>query len=837
MSLRERQYKMVGKEGAHRFRSSGMAVDVPPNLSERYGRRWPVRGPHRPRSVQSIRRVSLTMSCFLAAVLGLFPEDSSGQVGTVQGRVRDGEGVPVVAATVSLQSGSTRTHAAGTDRLGSFRISDVPPGEYTLRVEALGYADYVETVRGEAAGTLEVDVRVETRALELEGISVEAERSRARIRFEEIGGATVRELNVEDLRLVPGVAEPDPVRAIEVLPGVISTSDFSAAFHVRGGSQDQNLILLDGIPIFSPFHLGGLFSVFNTDMIDHVELSSGGFAAEHGGRVSSVLAIESDAGSGDFNGEGAISLLSSRLALGGRLPDSFADALGQADVRYRVSARRSYFDVLFKPAFDFPYHLQDVQAIVEGWTRSGDRLSVTGYTGRDVFDLASVDSDFPLRVDWDWGNDAVGARWEHARRGGGSLDVRANFSRFQTGLTFPDFTDTDLSSRIQQGQLRADLDLRPSARWSVQAGTSFDRTSYANRFETGGTEFAQGGGDAWLLGSYLQTRWSVPGAWLVELGLRSDFYRPDPGDDIGEISPRIAVKRFLRGGDVALKFAAGRYTQFLHSLRDEDLPLGLDIWVLSGARAPHTVSDQLQLGLEGYQGADWFWSVEGYLRSFDGVVTFNPADDPNDDFDDILSGDGISYGADLMVRRESGAVKGWVALSYLRADRTFPEVLAVVDPKPDVTYPPVFDRRIDLDVVLSYPAPWGWTGGLRWNFGSGTPFTRALGSYEYYSPRTVGEGGLAWAGADGEDSPAGEYGVVLEDRNASRYPAYHRLDASFRKTFEKSWGGLTPYLNLVNAYNQRNVLFYFYEYEQIPAVRSGISMFPVLPTIGLEISF
>jgi hypothetical protein len=822
MSLRERQDKMVAEEGAQGFQVCEGAGGVQSNL---------------PELAWAAHRVVLPLLLLLPVMLGLFPTAALGQLGTVQGRVRDLEGIPVLTATVSLERDSTRVYATGTDRLGSFRISDVAADDYTLRVEALGYSAYAQSVRVGAGTTLEVDVRVEARAFELEGISVEAERSRGRVRFEEIGGATVRELDAQDLRLVPGVAEPDPVRAIEVLPGVISTSDFSAAFHVRGGSQDQNLILLDGIPIFSPFHLGGLFSVFNTDMIDHVELSSGGFAAEHGGRVSSVLAIESDAGSDGFGGEGAISLLSSRLALGGRLPDSFADALGQADVRYRVSARRSYFDVLFKPAFDFPYHLQDVQAIIEGWTRSGDRLSVTGYTGRDVFDLASVDSDFPLRIDWDWGNDALGARWEHARRGGGSLDLRANFSRFQTGLTFPDFTDTDLSSRIQQGQLRADLDLRPSARWSVQAGTSLDRTSYANRFETGGTEFAQGGGDAWLLGSYLQTRWTVPGAWLVELGLRSDLYRPEPGDDIGEISPRVAVKRFLRGGEVALKFAAGRYTQFLHSLRDEDLPLGLDIWVLSGARAPHTVSDQLQVGLEGYQGADWFWSIEGYLRSFDGVVTFNPADDPNDDLDDILRGDGISYGADLMIRRESGAVKGWVALSYLRAERTFPDVLSAVDEKPDVTYPPVFDRRVDLDFVLTYPAPWGWTGGLRWNFGSGTPFTRALGSYEYYSPRTVGGGGLSWAGADEEDSTAGAYGVVLEDRNASRYPAYHRLDASFRKTFEKSWGTLTPYLNLVNAYNQRNVLFYFYEYEQSPPVRSGISMFPVLPTIGLEISF
>jgi hypothetical protein len=770
--------------------------------------------------------------------VGLHPLAAWAQAGTVQGRVRDQVGAAVFGATVGLHRGGRRVFAADTDRLGSFRISEVLPGTYVLRVQALGYLQHTGELTVGLAETVELDMRLERNAIELEGISVEAERSRRRIRFEEIGGATVRELDLEDLRLIPGVAEPDPVRAIEVLPGVVSTSDFSAGFHVRGGSQDQNLILLDGMPIFSPFHLGGLFSVFNADMIDRVELSSGGFAAEYGGRVSSVLEIESDAGEGEFSGQGAISLLSSRIAVGGRLPEGVADALRHADIRYRVSARRSYFDVLFKPAFDFPYHLSDVQAIVEGWTRAGDRLTLTAYTGRDVFDLTSIDSeDFPLRIDWDWGNDAVGIRWTHARRGGGSLDLRANFSRYGTGLTFPDFADTEFDSRIQQAQLRADLDMRPNSRWAVQVGTSAEKLSYANRFSTGGTDFSRAQGDGLLLGAYAQTRWSLPRKWLVELGVRADGYSPDPGDRVAEISPRLAVKRFLGGGDVAVKLAGGRYTQFLHSLRDEELPLGLDIWVLAGERAPHTVSNQIQLGLEGYRGVDWFWSVEGYLRSFDGVVTFNPADNPNDDLDDILTGEGFSYGADLMIRKETGEVKGWMAVSYLKAVRTFPDALSPLHPTPEVRFSPIFDRRIDLDFVLTYPGPWGWQGGLRWNFGTGIPYTRVLGSYVHYTPRYVEGGGLQWTGSEDHGAEEGGYGVVLGPRNSSRYPMYHRLDVSFRRSFDKSWGALTPYVNLVNVYNQRNVLFYFYEYEQSPPIRSGISMFPVLPTVGLEISF
>ena len=762
------------------------------------------------------------------------------QDGTVQGRVRDDEGTAVYRATVVLFRSETPVVVAESDRLGLFRFSEVAPGPYAVRVQGLGYSQYSEDILVGLGETVELDLRLPRSAIELEGISVEAERSRTRARFEQVGGATVRELALVEVRAVPGLAEPDPIRALEVLPGVVSTSDFSAAFHVRGGSQDQNLILLDGMPIFSPFHLGGVFSVFNADMIDRVELHSGGFPAQHGGRVSSVLQIESDAGDGDFSVDAAVSLLATRAAVGGGLGSSVANALGFANVHYRMSARRSYLDLLIGK---FPYHLTDFQTVVEGWTMGGDRVILTAYSGKDVFDLTKLDDeDFPLRADWDWGNDAVGARWTRPRSGGGSLDVRVNFSRFQTGLVFPDFDDTRLSSRIQQGQLRADLDVRPWPRLSVQVGTSAERLSYKNRFETGGTEFAGGAGNGWQLGTYAQTRWTVPSAWLVELGIRADGYHPEPGNWVHTLGPRLAVKRFLGGGDLAVKLAVGRYTQFLHSLRDEELPLGLDFWVLAGDRAPHTISDQLQVGMEGYYGADWFWSAEGYVRSFDGVVTFNAADNPNDELDDILSGEGLSYGIDFLVKKERGRVTGWLAASFLKADRTFPDPLSAQPNRPDITYAPIFDRRVDIDFVLRYPAPWGWEGGLRWNVGAGTPYTPALGSYRYYDATYLDTGGLEWSGTadappDEDPDLSGNYGVVLEDRNSSRYPTYHRLDASFRKTFDKSWGVLTPYVNLINLYNRKNVLFYFFEYELDPAVRSGVSMFPVLPTFGLEVRF
>lgn len=305
-----------------------------------------------------------------------------------------------------------------------------------------------------------------------------------------------------------------------------------------------------------------------------------------------------------------------------------------------------------------------------------------------------------------------------------------------------------------------------------------------------------------------------------------------------EVAPRLALKRFFYDGNGALKLAAGRYTQYVHSLRDEELPLGLDIWILAGARAPSVVSDQVQAGVEGYPREDWFLSLEGYVRDFGGVVALNPADDPNDDLDDILHGSGRSHGLDLLVRKEGGRVNGWLALSLLKAERTMPDMLAPERPAPQVTYAPIFDRRLDADLVLRYPLPWGWEGGLRWNVGTGTPYTRAVGAYALYSPRFVDRGGrLDWQGGSDQSDLLPWSAVVLGDRNGSRYPTYHRLDVSARKTVRKPWGTVVPYLDILNVYNRRNVLFYFYEFTERPPVRSGISMFPFLPTFGVEVHF
>jgi hypothetical protein len=781
--------------------------------------------------IPATRRITGTFCRCAAAVLVAWCLTPAGgvqaQTGGLTVRVQVGTAAVAGAAiTVRTLPDSAVVQAGETDRAGLVRFNNLRPGRYLVSAERLGLTTGSQQADVTAGGVTTVTITLRDAVVGLPGLRADADRRRAR--FEESAGSTVAELSRRDMKLLPAVGEADVLRAVEILPGVVSTSDFSSSFNVRGGSADQNLILLDGLPIYNPFHLGGMFSVFNADMIERAELMSGGFPAQYGGRVSSVLTVESDAGTSGTEVHAGVSLLATRVAVGVDIPDGVVGGAGLRDGRARLSVRRSYFDQLLRPFFDFPYHLTDVQGHAQAWTEGGTRVSMSGYTGRDVLDLTGSEA-FPLRVRWDWGNDVVGGSWTRPLGGGRALEVRGGYTRFRTGIRFPEFDDTEFRSRIEQSLLRAELSGGSGAA-ALSGGIALDRVSYDNLAQSGGTVFGGGRARGWLMGTYAQGRFES-GDWLLETGLRLDSWQPSTGTAATVLQPRLAAKRFFGDRSYAVKLAAGRYSQFAHSLRDEELPLGIDIWVLTSERAPHVVSEQLQLGVEGYPANSWFGGFEVYVRRFDGVTTFNPADDPNDPLDDLLAGTGLSYGADFHVRREGGRVRPMIAVSWLRATREFEDLLSPAEPPPRVTYAPVFDRRLDIDLVLQALLPRGVELGVRWNVGTGLPYTRPIAAYVFYD-YTLTEGRWRWPETD-----TARGAIVLGERNAERYPAYHRLDVGVRRTYARSWGSITPHLDVLNVYNRRNVLFYFYQFDRSPPTRSGISMFPLLPTAGFEMRF
>lgn len=766
----------------------------------------------------------------MAVLPGGFAE--AAQEGTIEGRVWSEDRVAVEGAVVRVfpVADSADVRVEETDPLGYFAFQNISLGVYVVAVARIGFADQRERTEVRGSVGVEMEIVLGYEAIELEGMEIDAARSRERVRFEETAGTTVHDVGRAALKSIPGVAESDPLRAVETLPGVTTISDFTATFNVRGGSADQNLILLDDVPIYNPFHLGGIFSVFNADMVRRVELRAGGFPAEYGGRVASVLTVESDVGDGAMSVDAGVSLLAARVAVDGSLPGEVSEPLGLANTRWRVSGRRSYVDLLVKPFVDFPYNLGDLHGVFEGWTKGGNRIRFTGYSGRDVLDLTRV-GDSPVGIRSSWGNDAVGGAWVNPMRRGGWLGVRASFSRFAADIAAEEL-DIEGGTSVHRASIQADIERRPAAGTRWKSGVAVNRRAYANEVKAAGAVFDETSGSGFGVAGYSQVQWESRSRWLLEAGLRLDQWRPDRGTPSTSLSPRVALKRFLGGTNAALRFSAGRYTQFIHSLRDEVAPVGLDFWVLTGDRAPEVVSHQVQAAAEAFLGEDesWFGSIEAYYRTLDGVVTLNFADTPDDPLDDVVAGTGRAHGLDLFVEHPMGTVTGWIAVSFLRARRTFPDTRTGVVPPPEITYPPVFDRRLDIDMVLRRTLGWwGLTGGLRANFGTGLPYTIPLGNFRVHGQRLV-DGVLVYRFPP-------EITDAFGPRNQGRYPVRHRLDISLRKTVEKDWGTVTPYLNIINVYNRKNVHFYWFDYWLHPPTRSGVSMFPILPTLGVEISF
>lgn len=784
-------------------------------------------------------------------VVPLAPPDVPRLDGTIRGRVRTEVAFPIEDATAILRSvgDSTRKRLALTDRLGFFAFHGLAAGDYVLTIGRIGYAGHDEALTVTAGGVVDVGVALAERAVPLAGIQVEGLSERNRVRFQESAAGMPMEMDRARLRSMAGSVEADPVRTVDAIPGVTRVSEIGASFNVRGGSADQNLVLLDGVPIFNPFHMLGIFSVFNADMVKRTELRSGGFPAEYGGRASSVLLIESDLGDGKFGVDAGLSLLTSRLAVSGGLPEEVRDGFGLAGARWRISGRRSYADIVANPFLraDFPYHLKDRQFGFEAWSQGGTRLRVTYYSGSDAFNLTNYERlDHPEWVDqelhhdqdvtWSWGNRALGFAWTRPSPGGGSLDIHGSYSRFEGDFNLSEFGSPMLRTAIRRYSLGADKERRPASSLRWKSGLVLEYLDYAD-LSRGELESLVRSDKSDGVGAsvYTQFNWSPNRHWLMEGGIRGDAWQNTDGYSRyrdwrwGSVSPRIAVKRFLGDGRWAVRLAAGRYVQHLQSVRDEALPIALDSWVLPGEGVSPMVSHQYQGGVEGFFGAGdrWFASAVAYHRSYDGLAQRNWTDDPLGRHDDYLSGKGRSYGAEFLLRRHTGVATGWLSVSLLKATRTFPRTGSVLDEAAAIEYPPAFDRRLEVDLVLQRRLPWGIDGGLRWNLGTGLPYTRD----ERYSfnPRRI---------IDLRPGNTKEL-VWLGPKNGERFPAHHRLDISLRKVIRKRWGLLTPYLSVINVYNRKNVAFYEYSHDGYfgrPG-RRGLSVVPILPTLGVEVSF
>ncbi len=745
-------------------------------------------------------------ACLAALLCGAAPGASAQAPRIIRGRVleeRDSTAVPRVL--VEIVGTRIRTLA---DSVGAFSLRGAPLTD--VLVTARGPAFRPDTVFV-PAGRDSVTLYLPRLVLQLAPVEVRAEQVVPRARFQEIAQPSVITLTGEEMRgVAPGLLEPDVIRTVQLLPGTVAKNDYSIGYNVRGGESDQNLVLLDGVTVFNPSHLGGLFSTFDADAIGQTDFLTGGFPAGYSGRLSSVLDIGVRPGDANHvHGSAAVSLLSSKLLLEGPLP-------GRAS--WIASLRRTYLDAVVS-AFTkevLPYYFTDGLAKLYLPTKGDGFVSLTGYWGKDALDFPLVDSSAardPVNLVFDWGNAILGLAWRQPL-GRAHVETHAAVSDFSSTLgLLPKLARFDNGARVWTGGLTLEPGLGP--RHTARLGVGVER--YTMRYDisspTLNTTFFTANYSPTVWSAYLDEQWT-PVEWLrLRPGVRVEHV-PEAG--FTGLAPRIAYKAFLTR-DFALTGSAGRYFQPLHSIRDQELPITIyEFWIGADRYVPVAHSDHLVLGVEGWVNPTLQFTVEGYRKTFANLVTPNRAQDLRLQGDEFIPATGDAWGFDVLLRRHLGTVKGWIAYSFTRATRE----------AEGVTYPPAHDRRHTLNVVLQAPGPLGSEMSLRWGVGSPLPYTGFLGQWDHRF----------------YDATDHQFADRLEEPisgpiNGERYPPYSRLDAGFRWSFKK-WGARwEPYLQAVNLYNRRNVFFYFFDYGAAPPTRTGVSQLPILPTFGLEVRF
>ena len=741
------------------------------------------------------------------------------QSGVIVGRVlvHADTGAPLPAPGGSIAVADVATATTGLD--GTFMLVNVPLGNVTLRVRFSGYRAIQRTVLVLAGDTARVEITLTSAAQLLAAVRTDARASDAELFLAKPNISTIA-MSSAAMNGVPAIGEPDVVRLVQLLPGISARNDYTTGLNVRGGEADQNLVLLDGYPVYNPFHLGGLFSTFMDATVGGIELTTGAFPSRYGGRLSSVLAVTSAVetrpgthGNADISALGAT----------GRLAGTFGGGNGT----WSVAGRRTYADAttsLFTNNI-FPYHFRDFHGTATYALPGGTRISVTGYSGKDVLkaNLAEFESDSLVttktgRGQWafDWGNQVLGATITKAVGEYVKLEQRVSTSGFGTTL---DLGDGAFGQHSEISDVRATGSLSMAA-VSHDVSLGYEVAAQRIRYSSGSQQTASNDFDLEqkpLTGAaWIDDVWRVSSRWLLESGLRGEALS---GRNWAALSPRLSAKYFL-ATDVALTAGVGRVTQTQHSLTGDGPLRYFDIWLSSDAFIPVATAWHYVAGVERRLQDAGSIKVEGYWKRYGRVLEANPSEDPHVRGDEFLSATGLAYGVDVIARwqpREGAA--GWVSYSYGLSKRS----------RNGMEWAPGNDRRHDLNVVGTWSMA-KYRLGARFGVATGTPYTPIIGGItrRIYDPSTD-----RWGTGDPE--------ILIESlggtRNSARYPITHRLDLTASREYLVRGAKVSPYLSVANVYNAPNVFVYLYRYSTDVATRRAISQFPILPSGGVRVAF
>ncbi|MEO7359853.1 MAG: carboxypeptidase regulatory-like domain-containing protein, partial [Gemmatimonadaceae bacterium] len=756
--------------------------------------------------------------------------------GRVRGVVVDAITRNPVRATLSVTPGRQSTI---TDSAGRFVLSDLAPGSVTLVSTAFGHRVERTDIRLQSDELIEVTIVMRPLSQTLTEMRTTATPGNESTQAAAPAGSATVSMSRRELASVPAVGEADVLRAVSLLPGISARNDFWAGFNIRGGESDQTQVRLDGLPVISPFHLGGLFSTFIADAVQNVDARVGALPASYGGRLSGVLDVTSaqETRTG-IHGSMDVTAIATSARVGGAFPGLFVSTPGS----WNAAVRRTYVDKLadvFLGRGKFPYHFQDAQLHIATPARGGGILAMTAYAGSDVLNptaqgSGTVFTDSGTAFRFDWGNRLAGATFTQPLGSSAQWVQRVAYSRFAT--SYADVDDgARLFNAISEIRLSGDLTRRfGGASPTLALGTGYElsrlRTKYDEYIsaraadETFGTTVAVDDTiirqRARTISVFGEVLWTPNAKFSVRGGVRSDKVSHTQSTGV---SPRLSAKLRVHPR-LSFTGAVGRYAQWTHAVRNEDLPLRIvDIWFVSDPSVPVSTGVERVVGSEYWLNDHNLIRLDLYSKQFTDLVEPTSTVDPRLRPSNLRKFGGRSRGAELLLRHvSSDHWGGWIAYSFGRSIRE----------RNGETYFAAHDRRHDLNVVGNYQWNDRYTFGARLGVASGTPYTGWAGTYGRWSYDPVAR---RWR-APGFSSDARNEQARTE-RNGQRYPAYERLDLSIHRAFRIRGAEADASLNIINALATQNVLVYSIDNEQSPPVLRGLSQLPFLPTLGLRVTF
>lgn len=721
-------------------------------------------------------------------------------------------GETLLLASVAID-GTTR--GASTNESGYYSIVNLPAGRVTVLASYIGYRPFRTELDLVAGQTTRLDIALQPESVQLEEVVVESQAEREARR--NIG---VSQVETELIKKLPSVLEPDVFRSIQLLPGVKAASDFSSGLYIRGGSSDQTLILLDQTTVYNPTHFFGFFSTFNPDAVKDVRLYKGGYPAEYGGRLGSVLTVfNKDGNRNETEGTLSLGLLASRASIEG--PYKWGS--------YMLAVRRSTLEPLLaalnKTVDNIPdkFFFYDVNGKVNLDAGADDRLSLAFYAGTDVVNFPFTD-DATIRLNY--GNQTVSGNWRRIVSGSLFTSVTLTGSRY---FNIPRFeiagTPFDRRNNIYDISVKADAEYQPSESHNLTAGIWGGSLTLKLRDRFDGNVNFRSRIQSNYASVFLQDEWRPNERWVVNGGVRMNYF--SDGDYL-KPAPRLSVEH-RPSERLRMQLAYGRYFQFLTLISNEAFS-GFDVWLTTDRGVPPAWGDQFVAGVKTIPFQGYAFDAEVYYRTMNDLFELDPfrQDVAGLEYRETFRfGEGYAYGAELFLEKQTGRITGFVGYTFGVTRRKFPEFNApLLRPASEGGaryYPPKYDRRHDANVVVSYRLGERWTANAVFSYGTGQAYTEPLGRTQFT--------GIPWST---EDNDAFVVGRV----NASRLPATHRLDVSFSR-FGRFFGlGDSEFkIQVINVYSRRNIWFYSYDFEDNPITRTEVPLLPILPAFSYSIDF